>query len=343
MTIKKKRIVVDGAGTVGRRIIDAISKQDDMEVVGFTKTKPDYTAWDLYNKGFPLYTDFPENFQESGMEVSGSLEDMLEKGDLVVCGLPSKTGSKAKEKYKNKKMIFQGGEKDSIAESSFVAGCNYDEARNADSVRVVSCNTTGLSRVLYELNDAFGIDYVFADLIRRGADPHDSKKGPSTQIKPVIKKDGHGHHGDDVKTIIKNLQIKSMAVAVPSSMMHVHSIKVKLTEEANEEDIKDVFSYTPRVSLVKYGCGFESTGDLMNYGNMLASKRGTHDLYEVMIWEDSVRVEDGWVCWYQAIHQESITVPETIDAIRAMFDMAGQEESMIKTDESLGIIRRDEE
>jgi glyceraldehyde-3-phosphate dehydrogenase type II len=46
------------------------------------------------------------------------------------------------------KGIFQGGEKHDLTGYSFVAQVNYEGAINRDFVRVVSCNTTALSRVL---------------------------------------------------------------------------------------------------------------------------------------------------------------------------------------------------
>ena len=66
--MKKIKIGINGAGTVGKRVLEAIAKQDDMEIVGYTKTKPDYTAHNL--KNYSLYTDFPENFQNSGIQTA---------------------------------------------------------------------------------------------------------------------------------------------------------------------------------------------------------------------------------------------------------------------------------
>ena len=39
-----------------------------------------------------------------------------------------------------------------------------------------------------------------------------------------------------------------------------------------------------------------------------------------------------------AIHQESIVIPENIDAIRAMFNLADKWTSIEKTDKALGLI-----
>jgi glyceraldehyde-3-phosphate dehydrogenase (NAD(P)) len=57
-----------------------------------------------------------------------------------------------------------------------------------------------------------------------------------------------------------------------------------------------------------------------------------------VVWKDSIAVVDGEVFVTQAIHQEAIVVPENIDAIRAMFELASKEESIKITNESLGIV-----
>lgn len=40
----KAKIAVNGYGTIGKRVADAVRAQDDMEVVGISKTKPNYEA-----------------------------------------------------------------------------------------------------------------------------------------------------------------------------------------------------------------------------------------------------------------------------------------------------------
>ena len=335
--MKKIKVGINGAGTVGKRVLEAITKQDDMELVGFTKTKPDYTTKIL--EKYNLYTDFPTNFKESGIKIHGSLNDLIEKADIII-DATNKKGAEYKKIYGKKKIkaIFQGGEKKDIG-TSFVAQCNYKDAINKDYVRCVSCNTTGLSRVLNTLDKSYNIQHVDAQLIRRSADPKDSKKGPTSQIVPVIKKGAHshGHHGPDVKTVLPDLDIHTMAVAVPTSYMHLHMLQVKVEKDLTIEEVIKTLEKTTRVVLLKHEEGFSSTGDVMEYAKYLDnSRRG--DLQEVAIWQDSIEVKDKIIRFYQAVHQESIVIPENIDAIRAMFQLMSAEKSINKTDENLKIV-----
>lgn len=39
-----KAVAINGYGTVGKRVADAIAQQDDMKVIGVSKTRPDFEA-----------------------------------------------------------------------------------------------------------------------------------------------------------------------------------------------------------------------------------------------------------------------------------------------------------
>ena len=60
-------------------------------------------------------------------------------------------------------------------------------------------------------------------------------------------------------------------------------------------------------------------------------------MFENVIWRESINFEDNELYITQAIHQEAIVVPENIDAIRAMFEIASKEDSIKKTNETLEI------
>ena len=49
------KVAINGFGTIGKRVADAVDAQDDMEVVGVTKTGPSFGCELAIKKGFPLY------------------------------------------------------------------------------------------------------------------------------------------------------------------------------------------------------------------------------------------------------------------------------------------------
>jgi glyceraldehyde-3-phosphate dehydrogenase (NAD(P)) len=145
-----KSVAVNGYGTIGKRVADAVSAQDDMKIVGVSKTKPDFEARMAVEKGYDLYISIPEReklFQEAGIEISGTVDEMLDKTDIVVDCTPEGIGAKNLEKYKELglKAIFQGGEKHDNIGLSFNSFANYSDSFGKDYTRVVSCNTTGLT------------------------------------------------------------------------------------------------------------------------------------------------------------------------------------------------------
>ncbi|MEC7041825.1 MAG: type II glyceraldehyde-3-phosphate dehydrogenase, partial [Candidatus Thermoplasmatota archaeon] len=179
------KVAINGFGTIGKRVADAVDAQDDMIVVGVTKTGPSFGCDLAVKKGFPLYCTFDDSskisaFSDAGYTCSGGLTDLLSIADVVVDCAPGKLGAENIEKYKNAgiKYIFQGGEKHALTGQSYTSSANHLENFGVQGTRVVSCNTTGLSRTLVPLYEHCGFLKVECTMIRRAADPGDSKRGP---------------------------------------------------------------------------------------------------------------------------------------------------------------------
>ena len=74
------RVGINGYGTIGKRVACAVKAQDDMEIVGVTKTRPSYEARLAEMEKFPLYTaseDQISSFEKEGIATKGSLKDLL--------------------------------------------------------------------------------------------------------------------------------------------------------------------------------------------------------------------------------------------------------------------------
>lgn len=332
------KVAINGYGTIGKRVADAVTLQDDMEIVGVTKTRPTFEARMALDKGYDLYVAIPEripDFEAEGLKVSGSLSDLLKKADVVVDCTPGKLGADNLQTYKEAgvKAIFQGGEKHELIGMSFNSLTNYKENLGADYTRVVSCNTTGLARTIYPIAKEIGIKKVYATMVRRSVDPNNSKKGPVNAIVPVLKVPSH--HGPDLKTVL-DVDIDTMAVAVPTTLMHLHSIIAVLERESTTEEVLGLWEKTPRVNFVSGKEGMVSTAQIMEMGRDLNRIRS--DLNEIQVWKDGVHVVGDHLYYYQAIHQESDVVPENVDCIRAMFSLTTDNmESIGKTNRALGI------
>ena len=336
--MSKIRVGVNGYGTIGKRVASAVAAQDDMEVIGVTKTRPTFEAKAAIARGFDLYVpdESVQAFKDAGVPIAGTLKDMYAKVDIVVDCTPGNVGEMYKAQYQEAgvKAIFQGGEDHSLTGISFNSTANYSESWGAQLSRVVSCNTTGLLRTLNPIDKRFKVEKAFVTIVRRAADPGDSKNGPINGLEPSVKLPTH--HGPDVQSIMPWLNISTMAVKVPTTLMHVHTIVVELEKEATTEEIKEVIRNCPRVMMVKNKDGVKSTAQIMDLARELGRSRG--DMFEIVVWEEGIKVVGNTLYFYQAVNQESDVIPENIDCIRSMCKLeADPVKSMEKTDRSMGL------
>ncbi len=334
------RVAVNGFGTIGKRVADAVSKQPDMQLVGVAKTRPSFEAQLAVERGYPLYVGGEgrvEDFRAAGLAVAGTTDEMFQKADVVVDATPDKVGRQHLGKYDAAKLraIFQGGEAPDVAEVSFNALANYDAAVGKRRVRVVSCNTTGIVRAVSVLRRQYGVDRWDATLIRRAADPTEVHKGPVNAILPTFR--FPSHHAPDAQTIFPDLPISTTAVVVPTTLMHLHVNHVKLHRPpASVAEVVAAFRESPRFQVFRSTDHVEGTPQVLEFARDHGAARG--DMMKNVLWEDGVHLSGTELFFFQAIHQESIVVPENIDAIRAMTGLAPNANASIAvTDLALGL------
>lgn len=336
------KVGVNGFGTIGRRVADAINLQTDMKLMGAVKTKPDYKAQVALKKGYTVYASSEQSlneFKKAGIKASGTILDLIKNVDIMVDATPGGIGEQNKANLyekNNLRAIFEGGEASKVADISFVAQCNFEKALGAKYIRCVSCNTTGLCRTLNAVDQAFGIKRAFATIIRRGADPEDTARGPIDAIVPDPTKTP-SHHASDVNTVLPHIPFTTIAVKVPTTYMHIHAVNATIKKTATREDVLNVFEDTTRVILISKSEGLASTAELFDLARDMGRPR--NDIYEICIWRESVAVIEGELYYLQAVHQEADVVPENIDAIRASLKTSDVQSSIKTTNATLGIIK----
>ncbi|MFX1250710.1 MAG: type II glyceraldehyde-3-phosphate dehydrogenase [Promethearchaeota archaeon] len=339
----KRKIGVVGYGVIGKRVADAVHAQPDMELVGIADIITDARMEIAVKRGYPIYCwepSFKDAFEGAGIEIAGVDKDFVNQIDLVVDCTPKGIPERNFPRYQGKPMIVQGGEQHGPQEGSFSTFANYKETIGKKKVRVVSCNTTGLSRVLSSLDHNYGVEHAFIGLVRRAADPVRTNRGPINAIAPVL---GISHHGPDVVTVMPQLKgkIYSLAVAASTTLSHVHMLQVKLQNPPTEgkSDIIELWNNTPRIITRKGRQGLFDTAQLVEYYRDLGRLR--YDRPENFVWEETIDVTPEGNCYFiMDIHMESIPIPENIDCIRAMLGMEEDPmECAYKTDVALGIAK----
>ncbi|GAA0466998.1 type II glyceraldehyde-3-phosphate dehydrogenase [Halococcus dombrowskii] len=330
---------VNGYGTIGKRVADAVVAQPDMELVGVAKTRPNYEAGRAVKNGYPLYAaieERAEKFDAADIDLAGLVEELVEEADVMVDATPSGIGAENKSLYEehDTPALYQGGEDADLVDTSFNARANFADAAGADHVRVVSCNTTGLSRLVAPLEEEYGIEKVRATLVRRGGDPAQTDRGPINDILPNPRTIP-SHHGPDVQTIFPDLAIDTLGLKVPATLMHTHSINVSLNGDATADEVRELLESQSRTFVIPEHLDIDGAGKLKEFALDAGRPRG--DLWENCIWGESISVEGDDLYLFQAIHQESDVVPENVDAIRAVAETADADESIETTNDALGM------
>jgi len=333
---------INGYGTIGKRVADAVRAQPDMTVAGVAKRTPNFEAAVAVDRGYDLYAagkDGTRAFEPAGLDVHGTVGALVSASDIVVDTTPGGVGATNADLYADHDTpaIFQGGEAAEVADASFVARANYDAAVGADTARVVSCNTTGLSRLFAPLSETYGIEKARVTLVRRGGDPGQTTRGPinDTLPDPV---EIPSHHGPDVQTVFPDIAIDTMGMKVPTTQMHTHSVNVTLESSPSAAEVRDLLARESRLFLLPERLGIDGAGKLKEYTRDAGRPRG--DVWENCIWNESVTVEGRDLYLFQAIHQEADVVPENIDAVRALAGRtASAEQSIRRTDDALGVGR----
>ena len=338
--MKKIKVAINGYGVIGKRVVEAVVLQDDMEMIGIGDVAADWRIKVAAAKGYPLFANTEEGrkaMNEQNISVSGDLDDMLSKADLVVDCAPKKFGAQNAEKYKlaGVKYIVQGGEKHETTGHSFSAENNYSSAINRESTRVVSCNTTSIVRTLSALKRAGLLEKARGTLLRRATDPWEShKNGIMNTLVP--EQDIPSHHGPDSQSVDPELDGVTAAVKVPETLSHLHYWTVQLTREATKEEVLVALATSTRTAFISMKDELSANNAVKEM--MLDLGRPHGDMYEVAIWEDMLKVVGSELYYAYLVDNQAIVIPETIDAIRALTGIESDaQKSITKTNESLGI------
>lgn len=334
------KVGVVGYGVIGQRLADGVELQDDMELVGVADVAPTISLRALSERGMPhdLYCAAPgmeQKLEEEGIPVTGTLEELVEQVDIVLDATSAGVGAKNKELYSRmgKKAVFQGGEKNDIVDVFFHVYANYDKGVGADFLKLTSCNTTGLIRTIHWLDKAVGVEKAAITIIRRVADPGDTFRGLTNnlQIEPVP-----NHQAVDLMTIMPHVDCTGVLVHTPVTHGHIISIVASTKSGISPAEAIELFKTHPRMKVVKIADGFDSNGAFFRYARDCGNMRA--DMYEVGIWEEAVGKSGDDLIYSINIPQEAVTIPETVDAVRAALEMqADGDEAVALTNKYLGM------
>ena len=338
--MSKVKVGVTGYGVIGNRLAAGVVAQGDMELVGVADVAPTLPVRALKERGMPfrLFTAVPgaeAALTEAGIPVSGGFDDLLGEVDIMLDAAPGGIGAKNKVKYAEAgvKAVFQGGEAGEVADVFFHGTANYSEGVGADYLKLTSCNTTGLIRAVDAVHKAVGVSKTFITIIRRVADPGDTHRGLTNvlQVEAIP-----NHQAVDLMHIIPEIDATGMLVHTPVTHGHIITLSVTPKAKISRDEVLEAFRNYPRIKVVKISEGFNSNSSLFQWARYMENPRA--DMYEIGLWDEMVGHSGDDVIFAINIPQESVTIPETVDAIRAAMGMQTDgAEAVALTDQYLGI------
>jgi len=338
MSIVKVGVV--GYGVIGQRLADGVAKQEDMELIGIVDVAPTLSIRALYDSPSPydLYVvddSMKAAFEAENIPVKGDFDDILSRVDIILDASPGGIGAKNKEIYKKKelKAIFQGGEKNEVADVFFHGYANYPKGVGADYMKLTSCNTTGFIRAVDCIDRAVGVERVAVTIIRRAADPGDIHRGliDVAQVEPVP-----NHQALDLMLIMPHIDATGALVHVPTTHGHIITLLVTPKKDISIEQALEQFEAHPRIKVVDIAKGFNSNTALFRYARDKGNKRA--DMYEIAVFREMVAKSGDNLFFTINVPQEAVVIPESIDAIRAAIPMQKDgAEAVALTNKYLGI------
>jgi glyceraldehyde-3-phosphate dehydrogenase (NAD(P)) len=148
------------------------------------------------------------------------------------------------------------------------------------------------------------------------ADPGDTHRG----LVDVLQVDAvPSHQAKDLMLVMPHVQATGLLVHTPVTHGHIINIIATVKKTISKEAALDVFRAHARMRVVRIADGFNSNAAFFKYARDLGNKRA--DMYEIGIWEDCVAMSGPDLMFAINIPQEAVTIPETIDGIRASLSM----------------------
>lgn len=312
------RIAVLGMGVIGKRLAGAVRRQPDMTLAGVAVRSVGVGV--LAHPDLPYFvTERPAlgRLRQAGIEPVGDLDALLGAADLVVDAGPAGSGTERHETYRraNVRSVFCGGEVSPQLGPLIHPGLNLRWAVGRRSVRLTSCNTTALGRLICAAGPD-QVERVEATVLRCVTDCDKAGKGITNGATFDIRP---SHHGADLSSMLGGTPVRVRAAGVASTCGHVAIVQIRLRDPAAAarrigQDLRLVVLAADRR---------HATADIKA---RMYRTTGRGDRYQVAV---QLEVDDpatltAWI----SLDNEAVTIPEAIDLIRVC--AGGQEPDLAR-------------
>ena len=314
-------------GVIGRRLADAIGLQPDLVLAGIAVRSAGLGV--IARPGLPYFASGAgagEALRKAGIEPAGNLADLIAAADLIIDAGPARSGAGRYRLYQDGGVlsVFSGGERDTALGPLVHPALNYHLAVGRPSIRLPSCNTTALGRLIAAIGPADVAD-LRAILIRCGTDTDKARKGSTNG---TIFDIGLSHHGADLESVTTGIRVRVRGAYVPAVCGHVALAEVTLRRPVAAA-MADQLSQASRIVMLPPGQP-QSTARLKAEMYRLRPRGDRYELAVQLAADDPATVT-AWL----SIDNEAITIPEAMDVIRALSGVSDGERARAITDRTL--------
>lgn len=136
--------------------------------------------------------------------------------------------------------------------------------------------------------------------------------------------------------LMPHIDVTGILIHTPVTHGHIITAVVTMDKSLSKESFLDIMGQHPRIHTVKIADGFLGNASLFRYARDMGKFRG--DNYEIALWDESVVMSGNQVMFAIHIPQESVVIPENMNAIRAAMNMQPTRETgTAETNRYLGI------
>lgn len=250
------RVHVQGAGTIGAPLVNLLAKHGSelgFDEVTFTKHTPRARDRPRINRltetgaRFVVDGDRRSEFEDTGFDVDGTLDEALEGATVVVEATPSGIALDRKPTYESMDgpagFLAQGSE--SGFGTPYAAEINDDVLDDEDGrfVHIVSCNTHNIAALVRAVtaDDPTQLDEGSVVCIRRGTDVGQAGKAPMAPHLSIHDEAEGTHHAHDVVELYETtgieLDLFSSAIKIPTQFMHTIWFEFELEEDTDRDEV----------------------------------------------------------------------------------------------------------
>lgn len=316
------RVAVVGTGIIGKRLVCALVDHPYLDFVGAVVRGPTvFVAARPELAYFATDADAGVRLRAAGVTPAGLLPDLLAATDVVVdCG-PSRTGADRHATYRaaGVRVVYCGGERDTRLGPLVHPEHNPGAAVDAESVRLTSCNTTALARVVAAVG-AENVGKLDATVVRCATDTDKAAKGITNG---AVLSPRPSHHASDLVAVIPGLAARSVAMTVAMTAGHV--IHARLRPRPGTR-----LSPTSRIDL-------RDGVDTISTAAMKAEvPRPSHNRYELVVQAIADRTDRQLDLWLY-LDNQAITIPEALDVLQLVGGVSDPVTARSRTDRVLGL------